>query len=579
MIEHGLLERMRRDWNQRACEDAYYYAGFGRRKQETAQFLAGGGDIVQLLESELPWLHRRHRALEIGCGPGRLMHALAQQFAEIHGVDVSDEMVELARENLRDIANASVTRTNGTDLSGFPGESFDFVYSFAVFQHIPSREVVFRYLEEVCRVLKAGGVFRGQFNGLPEGTHPLTTWSGTSIPAEPVARFARENGLRLLAVEGPDTRYMWVTWCKPPTEASSVEPFESIVCRDAPAASRYSSFSVQVRGFPPAAGLNDLKALLRGASCRICCIRPPGDEGVTEIRLLAPPLPAGSALLELEWNGKPVCSPAEIVIVDAGPLRPYLWSAADGVSALLGNRILSRVVKVVIEGLQDPASFRAAVDDVPAHCSRPFCLDPWRAIYEVNIRLPRSIGPGPHQMQIGVGELRLPEVLLHVGLSDTARIFPSLPADAVTLEVDGVCRVQFSGRTYIVATDSEHLPFRTSAFHAAVCRPDVSARELARVLRHDGMVHAVFRKSDRIAPFAQALGMRHTGTRRLGKTVGAYFTGGMEPPDPDPWTNVCRACRRRYSSAWLESCGVVIRCRLFSTFTCPDCGARNFYQS
>ena len=41
---------------------------------------------------------RALRALEIGCGPGRLMKPLSRNFGEIHGVDVSDEMVRLARE-------------------------------------------------------------------------------------------------------------------------------------------------------------------------------------------------------------------------------------------------------------------------------------------------------------------------------------------------------------------------------------------------------------------------------------------------------------------------------------------------
>jgi SAM-dependent methyltransferase len=584
MIECDLLERMRRDWNQRACEDAYYYAGFGRRKQETSQFLSSGEDVVRLLEGELSWLSpgAQERALEIGCGPGRLMRALARHFDEIHGVDVSDRMVALAQQNLEDVPNARVTRTNGTDLDVFPDDSFDFVYSFAVFQHIPSSDVVFRYLEEACRVLKPGGVFRGQFNGLAQSKHKLTTWSGACIPAEPIARFAREHRLRLLAVEGPDTRYMWVTWCKTGAEDRSLTPHGSIVRWESPIAARFSLFLVQVRDFPPGAGLNDLTARLRGSVCRICCIRPPDSEGVTELRLLAPPLAPGSAALELSCRSTALWSSEEISIVDGGPLRPHIWSAVDGVSALLGNRILSRVVKVVIEGLQNPAAFRAAVDDVAAPHSEPFCVDPWRSIYEINVRLPRGIGPGCRQLAIRVGGVRLPDVLLRVGVDETARLFPRLPAAAATLELDGPCRVRFAGeedRAHDVVADAGRLPFRTATFHAAACDARASAEELGRVVRPDGMVYAVLAQSGSIAHFARALGKRHTGSRRLGRRVGAYFTGGIEPPQPEPWTNACRRCRQRYSAALLESCGVVARWSVFSTFACPDCGARNVYQS
>ena len=110
---------------------------------------------------------RAWRALEIGCGPGRLMKPLSRHFGEIHGVDVSDEMIRLARERLADIPHAHVHATNGASLAQFADESFDFVYSYAVFQHIPSRDVVLEYMREIRRVLKPGGFFRGQFNGLP----------------------------------------------------------------------------------------------------------------------------------------------------------------------------------------------------------------------------------------------------------------------------------------------------------------------------------------------------------------------------------------------------------------------------
>ena len=57
----------------------------------------------------------------------------------------------------------------------FPDETFDFVYSYAVFQHIPSREVVIQYLRETHRVMKTGGLARLQFNGLPQGGGVRTT--------------------------------------------------------------------------------------------------------------------------------------------------------------------------------------------------------------------------------------------------------------------------------------------------------------------------------------------------------------------------------------------------------------------
>src|SRR5881227_2023381 len=87
-----------------------------------------------------PWnsrkrLRGRDAALEIGCGPGRLLRPLSRHFGEIHGVDVSDQMIALAKERLRDTPNAFPHHSSGSDLSLFPDEKFDFVYSYAVFQH------------------------------------------------------------------------------------------------------------------------------------------------------------------------------------------------------------------------------------------------------------------------------------------------------------------------------------------------------------------------------------------------------------------------------------------------------------
>ena len=97
MEDPKVLERMRADWNERAGEDAYYYVAFGRREQDDEEFFSTASDIVKGLEWDLKRVRGRDAALEIGCGPGRLMRPLSRHFGEIHGVDVSDEMIRLAQ--------------------------------------------------------------------------------------------------------------------------------------------------------------------------------------------------------------------------------------------------------------------------------------------------------------------------------------------------------------------------------------------------------------------------------------------------------------------------------------------------
>ena len=148
------------------------------------------------------------------------MRPMSRHFGEIHGVDVSDEMIRLASERLRDTPNAHPHRGSGAGLELFPDHEFDFVYSYAVFQHIPSRDVVFQYLREAFRVLRPGGVLRCQLNGLPPHARQYDTWSGVRITPGEIAQFARKTGFQLLALDPIWTQYMWMTCRKRDAELS-----------------------------------------------------------------------------------------------------------------------------------------------------------------------------------------------------------------------------------------------------------------------------------------------------------------------------------------------------------------------
>src|SRR5277367_6739288 len=213
MADSEVSERMREDWNARAREDAGYYVAFGRRDSDDAEFFATATEVINGLEWELrrvPLAHRGDwRALEIGCGPGRLMRPMSRHFVEIHGVDVSDEMINLAREKLGDLPNAHPHLADGANLAQFEEESFDFVYSYAVFQHIPSRDVVFQYLREIRRVLKTGGLARLQLNGLPGGesrTASYDTWAGARFASSDILEFTESQDFQVLALEGASTQ-------------------------------------------------------------------------------------------------------------------------------------------------------------------------------------------------------------------------------------------------------------------------------------------------------------------------------------------------------------------------------------
>lgn len=99
--------------------------------------------------------------LEIGCGYGRLMYAVADHVRTIIGVDVHEAPLKRARTILKMKTNAQVVLTDGLSLP-FDNGSFGVIYSSSVMQHI-TRSLVRVYIIEARRVLKIGGRLCMQF--------------------------------------------------------------------------------------------------------------------------------------------------------------------------------------------------------------------------------------------------------------------------------------------------------------------------------------------------------------------------------------------------------------------------------
>ncbi len=422
MDDPTVLEQMRSDWNHRAGEDANYYVAFGRRDQDEEEFFATGSEMAAALALELKRFPGRDAALEIGCGPGRLMRPMSRYFTEIHGIDVSDRMIALARERLRGTPNAHPRHASGSDLRQFPDERFDFVYSYAVFQHIPSRDVVFNYLREAHRVLKPGGVLRCQLNGLPAHARHYDTWSGVRIAPQELLDFTRDSGLQLLALEQIWTQYMWITCRKPGVFPATRGPARIRSISNAltgeavaPASGPMAALSLWVENLPAACGLNDTEITAGGLPCRLTYIGEPAADGVAQVNAFLPEgLRTGLVEVVLSWRGQPLCPPAWVRIMPAGPAVPRLTTVADGVNLLSGNRIVSRSVKATIIELPDPGQFRAVVDGVEAADVDAFCADPIGGRFEFNFRLPDSIAAGAHHVEIAIGRRTLAVVPIEV---------------------------------------------------------------------------------------------------------------------------------------------------------------------
>lgn len=409
---------MRAEWNQRAEEDAHYYVAFGRRDQDDDEFYSTAEALVGELAAEFKRLPdstppAARRALEIGCGPGRLLRPMSRYFGEIHGVDVSDTMVALAQQKLRDVPHACAHAIGGSDLLLFPEDHFDYVYSYAVFQHIPSAEVVFSYLRETVRVLRPGGVARLQINGLPKSSGAYTTWEGVRISAAEIHDFTKEQGVELLALTGIDSQYMWTTWRKPSNTmtATSRTPARIRSISNAfsgeqsvPVSGRLACIAASVENLPEHCDLNTLAAFIDGAPGRVCYVGSRGANGFTQINVFLPPnVRTGLVPVRLEFNGRLVCPESYVRVIPPGPSVPRLTALSDAVNLMSPQRVECGLMKLSIEEVVSIESFRAAVDGILSTHVETFRADPLTERWEINFALPECTGPGGHVLELHLG--------------------------------------------------------------------------------------------------------------------------------------------------------------------------------
>ncbi len=100
---------------------------------------------------------RHGKALDFGCGLGRLTQPLADRFDEAVGVDIAASMIQGARAANQRGSRCQFLLNERDDLAIFEDSSFDFVFSLLVLQHM-APSLAERYLREFVRVLKPGGI-------------------------------------------------------------------------------------------------------------------------------------------------------------------------------------------------------------------------------------------------------------------------------------------------------------------------------------------------------------------------------------------------------------------------------------
>lgn len=185
------------DWSVRQSEEA-----------SVALYSLGNPEILRVATREIvtvlaAWgvLHSSARVLDVGCGIGRMEEALAPRVAEIHGIDVSEEMVDVARRRCGAFANVRIDACSGRDLGAFADGSFDLVLAVDSMPYLVQSglPLVATHFAEARRVLRARGeLVILNFSYREDAPRDI----------EDVRRFAQETGFDVL-VAGERPFALW----------------------------------------------------------------------------------------------------------------------------------------------------------------------------------------------------------------------------------------------------------------------------------------------------------------------------------------------------------------------------------
>lgn len=115
-------------------------------------------EVVDFLRDER-LLGRERSALEVGCGNGRFLAALAPELASVVGLDVSPVMLAQARERCRGRAKVEIRQGSGRDFGDLASGRFDLALAIDSFPYIVDvgDDVVRSNIAAFHRVLRPRG--------------------------------------------------------------------------------------------------------------------------------------------------------------------------------------------------------------------------------------------------------------------------------------------------------------------------------------------------------------------------------------------------------------------------------------
>ena len=125
-------------------------------------------------------------ALDFGCGVGRIANALAPRFESVVGLDIAPGMLERAEHDAARRGVRNVTYASSLYRDRLQPETYDFVHSYIVLQHIPT-SVGEGIIRDIVRATKTGGFGALHFT-YGHATRPFLSTLKNVVKKTPVLR-------------------------------------------------------------------------------------------------------------------------------------------------------------------------------------------------------------------------------------------------------------------------------------------------------------------------------------------------------------------------------------------------------
>jgi hypothetical protein len=169
-----------------------------------------------------------------------------------------------------------------------------------------------------------------------------------------------------------------------------------------PVSGRYAAASLWIAELPSDADLNEMQVDFDGVPGTPSFVGVPAA-GLQQVNVWLPRnVRTGLVPVSMRLAHAPPLH-GWVRIVPAGPRAPRIVSITDAVNIVDANRTSTGLLKVHVEEIDDPAEITAAIGGVAVDHLESLCIDPVPPRYELNVRMPRSLGPGVYDLQLRAG--------------------------------------------------------------------------------------------------------------------------------------------------------------------------------